>query len=377
MSTYINVTVDGGGLSERAKAQTNANRQAKLEGDNRQKVRATGTQQRNANRAQQGIGPDGRALYGTPQAQPMRRDEPAAFRASGFYELSLPPTGESAPKTFAAQLKNAKVKPVQFVDQTIAQRHFYNATGGPTGGGYLRCYDGDTYSPRGIAATTADLIFDTSVANAERPDFTVDLWAFLEVPGGNVLQDNLLYAYEQVKTGQLNTDSTPNARMRLEVSYLRNQFDLGPWMLISVKRRFYNSGSSSYILDPVFTYLDYDPSGAVTGASPSEATVSTGGTLTPSYSPVILKNTWNHFALVRKAGVLSFFINGKKLGSFPEYISATTHLEPLYDSGSLLLGATFTNGTGLGGYTLNNGVAKVRVRKKAVMINDFDPVFAP
>lgn len=82
MTTQINVIVDNGGLSAKAKQQTQANRWSKLESDNRQKVQATGTQQRGANRAQQGIGPDGRPLYGSPPAQPLRRDEPAAFRGA-------------------------------------------------------------------------------------------------------------------------------------------------------------------------------------------------------------------------------------------------------------------------------------------------------
>lgn len=87
MTTQINVIVDNGGLSEKAKRQTQANRWSKLEGDNRQKVQATGTQQRDANRAQQGIGSDGRPLYGTQSAQPLRRDEPAAFRLAKPEEL--------------------------------------------------------------------------------------------------------------------------------------------------------------------------------------------------------------------------------------------------------------------------------------------------
>lgn len=100
MTTQINVIVDNGGLSAKAKQQTQANRWSKLEGDNRQKVKDAGTQQRDVNRAQQGIGPDGRPLYGTPPAQPLRRDEPAATRTestvvSGIgvkvtYQTSLP-----------------------------------------------------------------------------------------------------------------------------------------------------------------------------------------------------------------------------------------------------------------------------------------------
>lgn len=372
MTTQINVIVDNGGLSAKAKRQTQANRWQKLEQDNRQKVEAKALQQPDASRVQQGGGPDGRPLYGTPQVQPMRRDEPSAFR-SGSYELSLVPSGESAPRTFPAQLKNAKVKPVQFVDQTSEQRHFYSATDGPAGGPYLRCYEGVTFSPRGVATTSTDLIFDSSTISAYRPDFTVDLWAYLAVPSGNGLQDNLLYAYEQVETDQLNTDSTRNARMRLQIFYQKSQFSLGPWIDVSLNRRFYIPLISNYDFASVFTYRDYDPSGTITGSSPSESEVAAGGTLTPNYSPIVLKNSWNHFAIVRTAGVLAFFINGKKMGTYPEYTSASSHLEPLADSGSLLIGATFTSGTGNGGYTLNNGVAKVRVRKKAIFANDFDP----
>lgn len=83
MSTQINVIVDNGGLSEKAKRQTQANRWSKLESDNRQKVEAAGTQQRDATRAQQGIGADGRPLFGTPPAQVLRRDEPAARQLGG------------------------------------------------------------------------------------------------------------------------------------------------------------------------------------------------------------------------------------------------------------------------------------------------------
>lgn len=88
MTTQINVIVDNGGLSAKAKQQTQANRWSKLEGDNRQKVQATGTQQRDVNRAQQGIGPDGRPLYGIPPAQPLRRDEPAAWRIGDAYDVA-------------------------------------------------------------------------------------------------------------------------------------------------------------------------------------------------------------------------------------------------------------------------------------------------
>ena len=117
MSTYINVTVDGGGLSERAKAQTNANRQAKLEGDNRQKVEAKGRDQRDASRAQQGIGPDGQPLYGTPARSTLRRDEPAAFRRQsgdfGFIDINGCNTGENADDYFKEKYQIDTQKPIR------------------------------------------------------------------------------------------------------------------------------------------------------------------------------------------------------------------------------------------------------------------------
>lgn len=111
MSTYINVTVDGGGLSERAKAQTNANRQAKLEGDNRQKVEAQGRDQRDATRAQQGIGPDGQPLYGTPARNTLRRDEPAAFRSQKKGIFGYMPASDYDQGHYDAYTEEAYISP--------------------------------------------------------------------------------------------------------------------------------------------------------------------------------------------------------------------------------------------------------------------------
>ena len=117
MTTQINVIVDNGGLSAKAKQRTQANRWQKLESDNRQKVEATGTQQRDANRLLSGIGADGRPLYGTPPAQPLRRDEPAAFRRSvgtfGFIDINGCNTGENADPYFKEKYQIDTQKPLR------------------------------------------------------------------------------------------------------------------------------------------------------------------------------------------------------------------------------------------------------------------------
>lgn len=104
MSTYINVTVGKAGLSDKAKQQTNANRQAKLEADARDKAEVDGKRQRDANRALQGIGPDGKSLFGQPLQTAVRKDEPAAWRRTlgdfGFIDVRGCNTGESADNYF-------------------------------------------------------------------------------------------------------------------------------------------------------------------------------------------------------------------------------------------------------------------------------------
>jgi hypothetical protein len=102
MSTYINVTVGKAGLSDKAKQQTNANRQAKLEADARNKAEVEGKRQRDVNRALQGIGPDGKPLFGIPLQTAARKDEPAAFRVKNgrgdfgwITGISYAPTGDA------------------------------------------------------------------------------------------------------------------------------------------------------------------------------------------------------------------------------------------------------------------------------------------
>lgn len=111
MTTQINVIVDNGGLSAKAKQQTQVNRWQKLEQDNRQKVEQQGLQQRDAERLLRGIGPDGRPLYGTPPAQPQRRDEPAAFRQQKKGIFGYMPAGYSDYGGYDAYTEEAYIGP--------------------------------------------------------------------------------------------------------------------------------------------------------------------------------------------------------------------------------------------------------------------------
>lgn len=89
MSTQINVIVDDGGLSAKAKQQIQANRWQNLEEAQRAKVAQKAQKQRDAQRLQNGIGLDGRPVYGAPVARSLRREEPAAQRISPYDGLLL------------------------------------------------------------------------------------------------------------------------------------------------------------------------------------------------------------------------------------------------------------------------------------------------
>lgn len=91
MSTQINVIVGGAGLSAAAKLQTQANRQTKLNADKRQQVGAEGRNQRDAARAQNGLGANGKPLNTITPGVGRRLDEPAAVRRGGQLEFVLPP----------------------------------------------------------------------------------------------------------------------------------------------------------------------------------------------------------------------------------------------------------------------------------------------
>ena len=84
MSTQINITVDTGGLSARAKQQQEAARLAQLERERTRRVEAEAKAQRDAKQTAEGRRPDGQPQFGAPPPKPRPQDEPAAFRANTF-----------------------------------------------------------------------------------------------------------------------------------------------------------------------------------------------------------------------------------------------------------------------------------------------------
>jgi hypothetical protein len=82
VSTQINVTVDSGGLAERAKQQQEAARQAQLEKERSLNLSAEALDQRVAAQAAKGLSIDGKPLYAADTKQPQIERRPAANRQS-------------------------------------------------------------------------------------------------------------------------------------------------------------------------------------------------------------------------------------------------------------------------------------------------------
>lgn len=90
MSTQINVIVDNGGLSAKARQQTQANRWLKLERDAQSVVASRSEEAQQAKRAQQGLQVNGQPNGANAPISRYQMEEPAANRTGGNGWLALP-----------------------------------------------------------------------------------------------------------------------------------------------------------------------------------------------------------------------------------------------------------------------------------------------
>lgn len=129
MSTQINITVDSGGLSRKAKQQTAVNRLLKMEDDHQKKVGKEAADKREAALKAKLLGPDGKPLYGVPAPAPVRKEEPAAFRY-GYTGIVIEPSAGHVNHVWpfnARKLKGVSVRTPSGSDLTFLP------SGGPSG----------------------------------------------------------------------------------------------------------------------------------------------------------------------------------------------------------------------------------------------------
>ena len=142
MSTQINVTVDSGGLSDKARQLQTAARQAQLEKERTINLSAEALDKRVAAQAAKGLSPDGLPLYGTSFKQTEIERRPAANRSDAAPAFLFVPTQGYGADGILGQTKNIKNK--LFVDTVIenstvdkSEPAVFAAFGGPAGSSAL------------------------------------------------------------------------------------------------------------------------------------------------------------------------------------------------------------------------------------------------
>jgi len=285
MSTYINVTVGKAGLSDKAKQQTNANRQAKLEADARSKAEVDGKRQRDANRAQQGIGPDGQPLFGLPLQTAARKDEPAARRNSVF-EWSIEPTAatQTGPYAFTAVTKAAKQSPLVFTaSNSSALNGLGSSTSGPGGNGYsLR----NTSRGGDLRVTSPDFTMDG------KPDFTFS--SYVKVDGVQLLT-SLMQVDQYIWVAGTQYSFNGSSTSRRHYLYLQYEKFTGI-NTITLHYDRYTTGGFTYLYNNLTSVGTLDPG---------------VWTATPGFNVPLSAGTWFHIAITRKSGIIYCFINGQ------------------------------------------------------------------
>lgn len=247
MSTQINVSVDDGGLLEKAKVQSQANRWAKAEADARAGIERDGRKQRDSNFSAKGLDTQGRPLSGINRQPQNRVDEPAAFRRPD--ELIR-------------------------VDARLngAQREFF------TSNLPYAMYDFDGETIDLITANSGGPFGDPIVRGSGGPDWTVsvDMSSIKPISG-----DFTVEAWSYWPTGQ------------------SENFE--PFSL----KASFNGEDSTWIL------WRYRQSASRLEISVQMATVSTTGIGREWWVPFPNgRGTWIHIAVVRQAGVVRPYVNG-------------------------------------------------------------------
>lgn len=141
MSTQINVIVDDGGLSARARQQTQANRWSKLDAEARAKAEQKAKEEQAKQDAKTGSTQDGQRSRST-----FRAEEPAAFRFGHPWLLLVPDQGPmnlNGDILGRSNIRGANLfvgEDVQAPNQTYKPLTF-NASGGPSGAALLEAPD--------------------------------------------------------------------------------------------------------------------------------------------------------------------------------------------------------------------------------------------
>lgn len=312
MSTQINVVVDGGGLVDRSKEQTQANRWAKAEADARQAALDEGLRQRDGRLQQDGRAPDGGPLYGSTTDARSRLDEPVGRVNLAESMLMLPTSG---PVNGQVPFKSRGFpKFGSVVAGSGYGAPIYEPTGGPNGSAALAC-EPDVY--KGVLIY-GRFPYEGSASRYKEgvKDFTLQAYAKLTDAG--TFRTNQPEPIFNVFIG--NTDE-----VRIDVRLVTNIISTGP-VVRAVQRdmtfEIFRSGHSDVTLYNAVTSLS-DPTG-----------------------PQLMPGAWHHLAISKSGNNVYAFFDGAIIGQATvDWTTLRFSASPDFDWGQIYFATQDTDGS--------------------------------
>ena len=380
MSTNINISVGDSKLLDQARLQQNASRQAQLEKEANKRLSNEAEINRVNALAAQGKDANGNIITAPGTGPKPLRDEPAAQRSGGIYEVVLVPTSENPTNNYPAQVKNAKVKPVVFVDRGIANNFTATKTSflvdldsepapvNTLGGTAFKMLQPSNFIPAyGVNAISADFPIDKNATT--KKDFTVESWFYMSDtsnPGFSFFHgtDNRLYPY----TWGFGSGGN-------------YQGDGGQEIEIRIDKRWQNSVPTEYLISIRVAYpntvLTYTYNVLTNGSNWTGFGGADTRVLTANANPVLADQTWYHFAWCRKGSTNSLFLDGAKLVDFQDTGGGSTYVPYLNPETPRIVGATAGSGFNDTSTQLINYIADFRLIKKCLYTDNFTPTRFP
>lgn len=312
MSTQINVVVDGGGLVDRSKEQTQANRWAKAEADARQAALDEGLRQRDGRLQQDGRAPDGGPLYGSTTDARSRLDEPVGRVNLAESMLMVPtsgPVGGQVPFKSRGFPKFGSV-----VTEASLGVPIYEPTGGPNGAAALACEP--DVSKDVLIYARFPYEGSTSRYKEGVKDFT--LQAYVRLTDADTFRINQPDPIFSVFIG--NTDQA-----RIDVRLETNLISTRP-VVRAVQRditfEIFRSGYDYVTLYRATTSLS-DPTG-----------------------PQLMPGAWHHLAISKSGSNVYAFFDGAVIGQATvDWDMLRFSTSPDFDWGQIYFGTTDTDGS--------------------------------
>lgn len=279
MSTEINVIVDDGGLSARARQQTQANRWSKLDAEARAKAEQKAKDEKAKQDAKTGSTQDGQRSRST-----FRAEEPAAFRFGHPWLLLVPDQG---PMNLNGDIlgrsnirgANLFVGESTFAPQMNLKPFTFGVFGGPDGSALLEAPDGSKEYGRVVARS------QSIGAKVRYQAFTLEFYARSGRSGTELSNSNMTLDPVAGVYVTFSLRAPDNSVMTIDMRHERVAVYPGPTIYSS---EYIDIGVTNYKPGAVQGYLSYS-----------------------SYrGPTHPLGSWHHYCVVKREDSINGYVNG-------------------------------------------------------------------